>query len=80
MRKLQAEKVVSEQELLKAQFGVEVLEAAAEGDQAQETQVRLRYAETELARATELRRQSLISQAEYDEAAKKVEALKGGSL
>jgi hypothetical protein len=79
VRMLRAEKVVSEQEFLKAQLGVDVLEAAAKGDQAQEAQVRLRYAETELARASELRRQSLISQAEYDEAAKKVEALKGGS-
>jgi hypothetical protein len=79
LTKLRVDKVVSEQELRQAQFAVELLKAEAKGDQAQVKQLQLRQAEEELARAADLRNQSAISQAEYDEAASKVESLRGGT-
>ncbi len=71
--------LVSDQELDQARFAVELLKAQAEGDTAGAARVRLQQAEAELARAAELRRQSLISQTKYDEAHRKVESLRGAA-
>ncbi len=68
--------LVSSVELQRARFKVELLRAQAGGNSGEVAQVRLRQAEEELTRATELRRQSLISQTEYDEALRKVVLLR----
>ncbi len=73
------ENLVSAADLRQARFKVELLQAQAKGDPAEVSRVRLRQAQEELTRATQLRSQSLISQTEYDEAVRKVELIKAGA-
>jgi multidrug resistance efflux pump len=56
-----------------------LLKAEANGDKPLAAQIRLQEAEQDFARATELRKQSLISQSEYDDAARKVASLRIGT-
>lgn len=79
MMKLYSEKVVTVADLNRARHNVEVLKAEAKGDAAEVARVRLREAEEELALATELRKRGVMSHAEYEEAVRKLELLRGGN-
>jgi len=79
LTKLREVDAISEHELSRAQFAVQMLKAEANGDRALAKQIRLQEAEQDLARATELRKVGVISQSEYDDAARKVESLRTGT-
>ena len=67
---------ISEGELSRARFAVELLKAEAAGDKARAAQVRLRQAEYELARVTQLRANNIVSEQEFAKAQFAVDLLK----
>ena len=79
LTKLRAVGAISEPELSHAQFAVQLLNAEANGDKPLAARIRLQEAEQDLARATKMLNVGVISQSEYDDAARKVESLRGGT-
>jgi hypothetical protein len=73
---LREKNLVSEAELNKAQYAVDLLRAESAGDAAAVRRIRLRYAELELDRASKLFSQSFISKSEYDQAVRLVQSLR----
>jgi tRNA A-37 threonylcarbamoyl transferase component Bud32 len=68
MTKLQAENLVSEEEVNRARFAVELVKAELSGDSTQVAKVKLNQAELELDRVSKLHAESLVSEQEMNRA------------